>query len=203
MGPNIVTRFFVRNSQKDSAFAQFHSQSLWLRLSSSCVFPIEFVFRICFFVLAKMLAKFSVIVVAFCIATIRADVSHIVGRGAAVDQHTIDILRQNISNYLVHLESDGNSQPMQLKHIYGATKQSVTSTIYTVQALLETAQGSQRCEIRVLEQPLFDFCQIRVKCENGGTYEVSLNQHGTHSHPFGLPDYVAPKQNRKFDNRIG
>lgn len=134
--------------------------------------------------------------VIVCITTICADVSHVLARQTAVDQKTIDVLRKNISNHLVHLESDGNSQPMKLKHIYSATKQSVTSTVYTVQALLETSEGSQRCEIRVLEQPLFDFCQIRVKCENGGTYEVSLNQHGTHSHPFGLPDYVAPKNGK-------
>lgn len=143
-----------------------------------------------------MFNKFSVFaVVILCISTISADVSHVVGHGGAgtaVNQHTIDILKQNISNYLVHLEGDGSSQPMQLKHIYGATKQSVTSTIYTVQALLETSEGSKRCEIRVLEQPLFDFCQMRVTCENGGTYEVTMNQHGTHSHPFGLPDYVQP-----------
>lgn len=152
-----------------------------------------------------MLIKCSVFVVIFCITTIGADVSHIVNRngagggvGSAVDQNTIDILRQNISNYLVHLEGDANSQPMQLKHIYGATKQTVTSTIYTVQALLETSEGSKRCEIRVLEQPLFDFCQLRVTCENGGQYEVTLNQHGTHSHPYGLPDYVAPHQQQQI-----
>lgn len=142
-----------------------------------------------------MLIKSSVFVVIFCITTICADVSHVVARGgSAVDQRTIDILHQNISNYLVQLESDGHSQPMQLKHIYSATKQSVTSTIYTVQALLETAQGSKRCEIRVLEQPLLDFCQLRITCEDGGMYEVTSNQHGSHSHPFGLPDYVAPQQ---------
>lgn len=142
-----------------------------------------------------MFIKFAVVFVAtFCINTICADVSHVVARGgAAVDQHTIGILKQNISNYLLHLDSDGSSQSMQLKHIYGATKQTVTSTVYTVQALLEASDGEKkRCEIRVLEQPLFEFCQMKISCENGGSYEVTMNQHGTHSHPFGLPDYVAP-----------
>lgn len=149
-----------------------------------------------------MLIKSLVFVVIFCITTICADVSHVVARGGtAVDPRTIDILRQNISNYLVQLESDGHSQPMQLKQIYSATKQSVTSTIYTVQALLETPEGSKRCEIRVLEQPLFDFCQLRITCENGGMFEVTLNQHGTHSHPFGLPDYVAPQQQQQHQNQ--
>lgn len=146
---------------------------------------------------AKMLSKFSLVFVAiFCITTICADVSHVVAArgGAAVDPNTINILKRNISNYLVHLDSDGGSQPMKLSHIYGATKQSVKSTIYTVQALLETSSGEKkRCEIRVLEEPLFDFCQMRITCENGGTYEVTMNQHGSHSHPFGLPDYVAPQ----------
>lgn len=144
-----------------------------------------------------MLSKCSLVFVAiFCITSIRADVSHVVAArgGIAVDPNTINILKQNISNYLVNLDSEGGSPLMQLKHVYSATKQSVTSTIYTVQALLETASGEKkRCEIRVLEQPLFDFCQMRVTCENGGTYEVTMNQHGTHSHPFGLPDYVAPQ----------
>lgn len=144
-----------------------------------------------------MFSKFSLVFVAiFCITKICADVSHVVAAhgGAAVDPNTINILKRNISNYLVHLDSDGGPQQMQLKHIYGATKTTVQSTIYTVQALLETSSGEKkRCEIRVLEEPLFDFCQMRITCENGGTYEVSMNQHGTHSHPFGLPDYIAPQ----------
>lgn len=120
-----------------------------------------------------MLLKYSVFVVIFCITLISGDVSHLQGH-SSVDHHTIEILKQNISNYLQHLGNDGSPQ-MQLKEIYGASKQVVTGTVYTVHAKLETTEGVKDCEIRVLEQPLFDFCTVRVSCENGGQYEVTLN----------------------------
>lgn len=117
-----------------------------------------------------------VFVVILCVITlIRCDVSHVVlGGESPVDAGTIEILKQNISNYLTELEHGGNPQ-MQLKQIYSASKQIVTGTLYTVHALLETPQGAKNCEIRVLEKPWLDFCHVRVNCEHGGQYEVTLN----------------------------
>lgn len=147
-----------------------------------------------------MLIRYSVFVVLFYITLIQCDVSHIAHNThhSSVDQGTIEVLRKNISDYLVHLGNEGSPQ-MQLKHIFGATKQAVTGTVYTVQALLETAEGAKQCEIRVLEQPWFDFCQVRVSCENGGQYEVSFNPHTNFdaSQQFAPIDYLPPQQQQQ------
>lgn len=130
-----------------------------------------------------MLAKYfncvlSVFVVTLCVASIRCDVSHVVlGAESPVnDAATMELLKKNIGEYLVELAYGGSPQ-MQLQQIQSATKQTVTGTLYTVQAILATPDGSKNCQIRVLEKPWIDFCQVRVTCENGGHYEVTINPH--------------------------
>jgi len=117
----------------------------------------------------------SVFLVILCITSTQCDVSHVVlGGESPVDTGTIEVLRKNIKDYLLELEHGGSPQ-MQLKQIYSASKQIVTGTLYTVQALLETPDGAKKCQIRVLEKPWIDFCQVRVTCEKGGYYEVTFN----------------------------
>lgn len=119
----------------------------------------------------------SVFVVILCISSTQCDVSHIIGAPSpVVDPNTLDLLTRNISEYLVELGHGGSPQ-MQLQQIYSASKQTVTGTLYTVDALLSTPNGPQNCKIRVLEKPWLDFCKVSVTCENGGRYEVILNQH--------------------------
>lgn len=116
-----------------------------------------------------------IFLVILCISKTRCDISHaLLGGESPVDTGTIEVLRKNISDYLVELEHGGSPQ-MKLKNIYSASKQIVTGTLYTVQALLETPDGAKNCQIRVLEKPWVDFCKVSVSCENGGHYEVTFN----------------------------
>lgn len=126
-------------------------------------------------------------VLILCTASVQCDVSHILGgSGDSVDDGTIEILRKNISNYLIELEHGGNPQ-MQLKKIYGASKQAVAGTLYTVQTLLSTPDGTKKCIVKVLEKPWIDFCKVSVTCENGGHYEVRFNPNENHQNNFQNP----------------
>lgn len=58
----------------------------------------------------------SVLVVVLCISSTRCDVSHLLGGESAVDSGTIEVLRRNISDYLVELEH-GGMPSMQLKQM--------------------------------------------------------------------------------------
>lgn len=123
----------------------------------------------------SVIGAVSVFLVILCItSTARCDVSHVLGGESSVDTRTIEILRRNISDYLVELEHGGSPQ-MQLKQIYSASQQIVTGNLYTVQALLETPDGAKKCQIRILEKPWIDFCKVSVSCEQGGVYEVTFN----------------------------
>lgn len=123
----------------------------------------------------SVIGALSVFLVLLCItSTARCDVSHVLGGESSVDTRTIEILRRNISDYLVELEHGGSPQ-MQLKQIYSASQQIVTGNLYTVQALLETPDGAKKCQIRILEKPWIDFCKVSVSCEQGGVYEVTFN----------------------------
>lgn len=115
--------------------------------------------------------------VILCITLIRCDVSHIVhGSQSPVDAGTMETLKRDINEYLVHLEHGGSPQ-MHLQQILSASKEIVTGTLYTVQAVLTTPEGPKNCEIRVLEKAWIDFCKVSVSCEHGGHYEVTLNSH--------------------------
>lgn len=150
---------------------------------------------------SNMLPKYlncvlSVFVVILCISSTRSDVSHIIGAPSpVVDPNTLDLLTRNISEYLVELRHGGSPQ-MQLQQIYSASKQTVTGTLYTVDALLSTPSGAQNCKIRVLEKPWIDFCKVSVTCENGGQYEVQLNTHQVShdiSQHLSAATYLPPK----------
>lgn len=118
----------------------------------------------------------SVFLAILCTSSIHCDVSHIVhgSETPVVDTGAIEVLSKNISDYLVEIQHDGGPQ-MRLRQIYSASKQIVTGTLYTVQALLDTPDGPQTCQIYVLEKLWIDFCQVRVNCANGGHYEVKFN----------------------------
>lgn len=133
-----------------------------------------------------MIFQRSLIAAVFCIAAVQCDVSHLLGAPSPVDSGTIEVLRRNISDYLVELEHGGSPQ-MLLKQIFQATKQTVAGTLYTVQALLDTPDGPKKCEVRVLEKPWLDFCQVRVTCENGGHYEVTINPNQIDTNHLNLP----------------
>lgn len=122
-----------------------------------------------------MLIKLLIFVVLSSITMVHCDVSHLAhGTSNSVDESTIEVLRKNITSYLEHVGNVGSPQ-MQLMKIYGATKQIVSGTLYTVQTLLETPEGAKKCEIRVLEKPWLDFCQVHISCENAGEYEYTFN----------------------------
>lgn len=132
----------------------------------------------------------SVFLVILCTASIHCDVSHVLGAASPVlDSGTLEVLRRNISDYLVELQNGGSPQ-MQLKQIYSASKQAVTGTLYTVEALLQTPDGARKCQVRVLEKPWLDFCKVSVSCENGGFYEVTFNPNQPSAHI--LPPSIAP-----------
>lgn len=107
-----------------------------------------------------------------------------------VDQGTIDNLKKNISDYLVELENGGSPQ-MHLKQIYSASKQIVTGTLYTVEALIATPDGEKKCQIRVLEKPWVDFCKVSLTCENGGYYEVTFNPKKENIQNLPIANYLS------------
>lgn len=125
--------------------------------------------------LKSTICVLSVFLVILCITLTQCDVSYVVlGGESSVDTGTIELLRKNISDYLVELEHGGSPQ-MHLKQIYSASMQIVTGTLYTVEALLDTPGGAKKCQIRILSKPWEDFCHVRVQCKNGGHYEVTYN----------------------------
>lgn len=144
----------------------------------------------------------AVFLVILCTVSIQCDVSHVVlgGESPILDSGTIEVLHRNITDYLIELAHGGSPQ-MQLKQIYSASKQIVTGTLYTVDALLQTPDGAKKCQIRVLEKPWLDFCKVSVTCENGGVYEVTFNPNQVSHHQLPsidiLPPSIAPKPGTK------
>lgn len=94
----------------------------------------------------------------------------IVGGPSDVDPETIEQLRQNISESFVQLQSEGK-KPLQLKEVLGAQKQIVAGTLYTLHTIVESGDGTQKCDIEVWLKPWIDFRQVTVKCENGEKFQ--------------------------------
>lgn len=88
------------------------------------------------------------------------------------DPVLIEELRKNISESFVQLQSEGKT-PLQLKEILGAKKKVVAGILYTVNTMVESPDGQQKCTIEVWVKPWINFRQISVKCDSGDNYQVT------------------------------